>query len=140
MLRPEEAALMRSGLAELARLRRQGAKAVKHAPLEREVRCRAGPFIRSFCCLGIRLHPGPAPGCSMAPTVFPYPGNARRLLNLFTSLCPSLARPWLGTAQVYVSLEKLNSGCIKTVAVERRRVAPDGREFASTKNIHLVLR
>ncbi|KAL4449463.1 hypothetical protein ABPG77_007107 [Micractinium sp. CCAP 211/92] len=76
-LSPEEAALMRSGLAELARLRRQGVKSVKHAPMEREV---------------------------------------------------------------YISLEKLNSGCTKTVAVERRRVAPDGREFASIKNIHLVLR
>ncbi|KAL4443834.1 hypothetical protein ABPG75_011571 [Micractinium tetrahymenae] len=77
VLSPEEAALMRSGAAELARLRRQGAKSVKHASLEREV---------------------------------------------------------------YISLEKLNSGCTKTVAVGRRRVAPDGREFASTKNIHLVLR
>lgn len=37
-LSPEEAALMRSGAAELSRLRRMGAKAVKHAPLEMEVR------------------------------------------------------------------------------------------------------
>ena len=36
-LSPEEAALMRSGAAELSRLRRMGAKATKHAPLEKEV-------------------------------------------------------------------------------------------------------
>ena len=39
-----------------------------------------------------------------------------------------------------MSLEKLNSGGAKTVAVERRRVRPDGAEFLSTKNIHLVVR
>ena len=37
MLSAEEAALMRSGIAELARLRRMGAKAAKHPPMEREV-------------------------------------------------------------------------------------------------------
>ena len=43
VLSAEEAALMRSGIAELARLRRMGAKAAKHPPMEREVSCiRAG--------------------------------------------------------------------------------------------------
>jgi hypothetical protein len=37
VLSPEEAALMRSGIAELSRLRRMGAKATKHPPLEKEV-------------------------------------------------------------------------------------------------------
>lgn len=37
VLAAEEAALMRSGIAELARLRRMGNKHVKHKPLEREV-------------------------------------------------------------------------------------------------------
>ena len=37
VLSAEEAALMRSGIAELARLRRMGAKAAKHPPMEREV-------------------------------------------------------------------------------------------------------
>lgn len=37
-LSPQEAAMMRSGAAELSRLRRAGAKAVKHPPLEKEVR------------------------------------------------------------------------------------------------------
>ncbi|PRW60794.1 subfamily B member 4 [Chlorella sorokiniana] len=77
VLSPEEAALMRSGIAELSRLRRQGLKATKHPPLEKEV---------------------------------------------------------------YVSLPKLNAGCTKTVAVERRRVRPDGTAFTCVKNVHAVIR
>jgi hypothetical protein len=54
-------------------------------------------------------------------------------VHLFpTTLAPSL--------QVYVSLAKLNAGCTKTVAVERRRVRPDGISFLSTKNVHVIIR
>ena len=41
---------------------------------------------------------------------------------------------------MYVSLPKLNAGCTKTVAVERRRVRPDGTLFTSIKNVHAVIR
>lgn len=43
--------------------------------------------------------------------------------------------------QVWVSLERLNAGCIKTVEVERRRVAADGASQQVKKNVvHLVIR
>lgn len=122
---------MRSGLAELARLRRQGVKSVKHAPMEREVRCRAGASLSAFfpSAVDCRRSSVPSQTVGRSPTL-------RASSSLASQWVPCLR----SAAQVYISLEKLNSGCTKTVAVERRRVAPDGREFASTKNIHLVLR
>eukprot|EP00887_Chlorella_sp_A99_P003997 scaffold11.g3997.t1 len=42
--------------------------------------------------------------------------------------------------QVFVSLAKLNSGCTKTVTVERCRVAPDGAAERQAKTVHLVIR
>jgi DnaJ-class molecular chaperone len=47
---------------------------------------------------------------------------------------PSLQR------DVPVALAKLNAGCTKAVAVERRRVDYSGRAFVSAKTFHLVIR
>ena len=52
----------------------------------------------------------------------------------------SLLAPGPVRLQVYVSLPKLNAGCTKTVAVERRRVRPDGTTFTCVKNVHAVIR
>lgn len=73
----EEAALMRSGAAELSKLRRMGPKLAKHPPMEREVS---------------------------------------------------------------VALAKLNSGCTKTVTVQRQRVDYNGQPFTYSNNFHLVIR
>lgn len=55
VLSPEEAALMRSGVAELSRLRRMGAKATKHPPLEKEVGPVSGGGVECvvWCRLGV---------------------------------------------------------------------------------------
>ena len=125
-----------SGIAELARLRRQGIKATKHPPLEKEVR--GGHTLRgalrqdgsSACTRTLALQPVATTPIRHACCFW------HRCSNLTALPCPALPCP----AQVYVSLPKLNAGCTKTVAVERRRVRPDGTLFTSIKNVHAVIR
>jgi len=40
---------------------------------------------------------------------------------------------------VYISLPKLNAGCTKTVAVERRRVRPDGSTLYDMASLTKVI-
>ncbi|GAB4822442.1 hypothetical protein N2152v2_009488 [Parachlorella kessleri] len=77
VLSPEELAMMRSGAAELRRLRKMGNKLTKHKPLEKEV---------------------------------------------------------------WVSLEKLNSGGTKRVGLERQRVDANGIVIQQSKTFYLVIR
>jgi hypothetical protein len=129
---------MRSGVAELSRLRRMGAKAVKHAPLEKEVRDEPQhgwdqePRLLHLCWERAAPNSGPDRRAGRQR-------HASRRCGEKTLNSPGahLLHPSL---QVFVSLAKLNAGCAKTVAVERRRVRPDGAAFLSTKNIHAIIR
>lgn len=123
--------MMRSGAAELSRLRRAGAKAAKHPPLEKEVGWLG--WVRGVAGWMKTRDGWPAGGSRQqaAGRGLPTPSSppARPPTPLPTS------RP-----QLHVSLAKLNAGCTKTVAVERRRVRPDGAACLSVKHVHAVIR
>ncbi|KAH7615630.1 hypothetical protein Ndes2526B_g09623 [Nannochloris sp. 'desiccata'] len=53
---------------------------------------------------------------------------------------PKLAKHSSLNRDVEISLPKLNFGCTRAVAVERRRVDYSGKEHLSTKTFHLVIR
>lgn len=61
-------------------------------------------------------------------------------LRKLRKMGPKLAKHPPTHREVEVSLPKLNSGCTRAVAVERRRVDYCGKEHLSTKTFHLVIR
>jgi DnaJ-class molecular chaperone len=61
-------------------------------------------------------------------------------LRKMRRLGPKLAKHSSLNRDVEVSLPKLNFGCTRAVAVERRRVDYSGKEHLSTKTFHLVIR
>lgn len=61
-------------------------------------------------------------------------------LSKLRRMGPKLAKHAPIEKEVILSLPKLNSGCTKSVSVERRRVDYNGKPFIHTKIFHLVIR
>jgi len=61
-------------------------------------------------------------------------------LRKMRRLGPKLAKHNSLNRDIEISLPKLNFGCTRAVAVERRRVDYSGKEHLSTKTFHLVIR
>jgi DnaJ-class molecular chaperone len=61
-------------------------------------------------------------------------------LSKLQRMGPKLAKHSPMEREVSVSLAKLNSGCTKTVSVQRQRVDYNGQPFTYSNNFHLVIR